>query len=118
MDQSGASGQLGREQLEKILASQTFQGAVRSQQLLRFLVDAASQNRTDRLKEYTLGVEALGRGEAFDPRTDPIVRAEASRLRSRLDKYYATEGQADTVPSQAAQGHVCPSVRGAVTQDD
>jgi hypothetical protein len=38
-----------------------------------------------RLKEYTLGAEALGRGTSFDPRTDPIVRAEVSRLRGRLD---------------------------------
>ena len=118
MNDAAESGQRGREQLEKILASQTFQGAVRSQQLLRFLVDAASQNRTDRLKEYTLGVEALGRGEAFDPRTDPIVRAEASRLRSRLDKYLRDGGSGGHGPSQAAQGHVCPSVRGAVNQDE
>ena len=69
-------------QLEKVLASDAFQGATRSTTLLRFLVDAVVKGRTDRLKEYTLGAEGLGKGEAFDPRTDPIVRAEASRLRA------------------------------------
>ena len=51
MDRWAEAGQFGREQLEKILASQTFQGAVRSQTLLRFLVEAALENRADRLKD-------------------------------------------------------------------
>ena len=64
------------EQLERMLASETFAGAERSRVLLRFLVEHAVRNQPDRLKEYTIGSEALGRGDSFDPRTDPIVRAE------------------------------------------
>ena len=56
---------------------------------------AALDGRAHYLKEYTLGAEALGRGESFDARIDPIVRVEASRLRGRLELYYATEGAAD-----------------------
>ena len=96
------------EQLERILASQTFHGAERSRTLLRFLVEQALDDRADRLKEYTLGAEALGRGEAFDPRTDPIVRAEASRLRNRLDRYYATDGQVDPVLIALPKGSYVP----------
>jgi Tol biopolymer transport system component len=84
-----------RGQLEIVLASTVFQGATRSSKLLRFLVEYTVQGKTDELKEYTLGSAALGRGESFDPRTDPIARVEASRLRGRLDHYYATEGQSD-----------------------
>ena len=96
------------EQLERMLASDTFAGAERSRVLLRFLVERAVENQSDRLKEYTIGSEALGRGDSFDPRTDPIVRAEASRLRSRIERYYATDGVADTVLVTLPKGSYVP----------
>jgi Tol biopolymer transport system component len=95
-------------QLERVLESTTFRGAERSKSLLRFIVQEGLQGRADRLKEYTLGSEALGRGEQFDPRTDPIARVEASRLRSRLDVYYATEGLGDTVRISLPKGGYTP----------
>jgi eukaryotic-like serine/threonine-protein kinase len=104
------SARLMREQLERILASQTFHGAERSRTLLRFLVEQVLRDRADRLKEYTLGAEALGRGEAFDPRTDPIVRAEASRLRNRLDRYYTTDGQVDSLLIALPKGSYVPQL--------
>jgi hypothetical protein len=84
-------------ELERVLASPVFEGAGRARALLRFVVEETLNDRADRLKEYTLGAETLGKGDALDPRTDPIVRAEVSRLRSRLERYYAIEGQADPV---------------------
>jgi hypothetical protein len=98
------------EQLDRMLASDTFAGAERSRALLRFIIEQASANQSDRLKEYTIGSEALGRGDAFDPRTDPIVRAEASRLRSRLERYYASEGRADAVIVGLPKGSYVPQV--------
>jgi hypothetical protein len=100
------------EQLGKILASALFENAGRSRALLKFVVEAAVNNQADRLKEYTLGAEALGRGDSFDPRTDPIVRAEASRLRSRLERYYAAVGQADPIII-ALQRQLCAAVSGS-----
>ena len=96
------------EQLERMLASATFAGAERSRVLLRFLVEHGVENQADRLKEYTIGSEALERGDSFDPRTDPIVRAEASRLRSRIERYYATDGAADTVLITLPKGSYVP----------
>ncbi len=95
-------------QLEQILESATFHGAERSRTLLQFIVGETLRGRADRLKDYTLGSEALGRGERFDPRTDPIARVEASRLRSRLDVYYATEGMADPVRILLPKGGYTP----------
>ena len=83
------------EQLGRILSSKAFEGAERSQKLLRYLVEHALSGQTASLKEYTLGTEVLGKSTSFDPRIDTIVRAEASRLRGRLEKYYASEGQND-----------------------
>lgn len=83
------------EQLEKVLASDAFRSAGRSSRLLRFLVEHAVNGQADRLKEYTIGADALERGESFDPRIDSIARVEVSRLRTRLERYYASEGRGD-----------------------
>jgi serine/threonine-protein kinase len=96
------------EHLEKVLASEAFRTAGRSQRLLRFLVEQTVQGQADRLKEYTLGSEALGRGESFDPRIDSIARVEVSRLRSRLEQYYATEGRNDALIIVLPKGSYVP----------
>src|SRR5207249_11528153 len=85
-------------QLEKILSSQSL-GAVGSQaaRLLRFVVERTLEGREDEIKESVLGVEVFGR-RSFDPRTDPIVRVEASRLRQKLTSYYQSEGKEDGLP--------------------
>lgn len=100
-----------------MLASAAFRGANRSGTLLRFIVGAALEGRGHYLKEYTLGVEALGRGASFDARVDPIVRVEVSRLRSRLDLYYTTEGAADQLLIGLPKGSYVPqfSLRGSAT---
>jgi hypothetical protein len=99
------------EQLERMLASDTFSGAERSRVLLRFLVEHAVANQSNRLKEYTIGSEALGRGDSFDPRTDPIVRAEASRLRNRIERYYAANGRTDEVLITLPKGSYVPQLQ-------
>jgi len=68
-----------RRQLDKIVSSKAFAPSSRSASLLRFVVERNLDGNADQLKEYTLGAKALGRGDGFDPRIDPIVRAEASR---------------------------------------
>jgi hypothetical protein len=97
-----------RSELEKVVSSAAFQGAGRSGKLLRFLVERTVSGLGDQLKEYTVGAEALGRGEAFDPRTDSIVRVEASRLRTRLDLYYSSEGRMDPARIVLPKGSYVP----------
>ena len=104
------------EQLDRVLGSTAFRGAERSTALLRYVVGRALEGDTDRLKEYTLGVEALGRDEGFDPRTDPIVRAEASRLRTRLERYYASDGRHDPVDIVLPKGSYVPQFLDRIEQ--
>lgn len=108
MDHGGIAPREVEAHLERVLASATFRGAERSRRLLRFIVEQTLQGRADSLKDYTLGAEALGRGGDFDPRTDPIARVEASRMRSRLDVYYATEGASDQVRIVVPKGGYVP----------
>ncbi|WP_321474927.1 tetratricopeptide repeat protein [uncultured Paludibaculum sp.] len=63
--------------------------------LLRFVVKHSLAGQAADLKEYLLGVEVFDRTSAFDPRTDPIVRVEARRLRAKLKAYYEGEGLED-----------------------
>src|SRR5690348_2061172 len=83
-------------QLEKILASPSFGNGSQASRLLRFVVERTLEGREEEIKESVLGVEVFGR-QSFDPRTDPIVRVEASRLRQKLTGYYQSEGKQDAV---------------------
>jgi TolB-like protein len=85
-----------REQLERILANSEFAQSERMCRFLRLAVEYSLENRACELKEYLIGVEVFDR-PSFDPRLDPIVRVEARRLRSKLDKYYEGEGSKDEI---------------------
>lgn len=108
MEPPQPSAHVLRATLDRVLASAAFRSANRSSTLLRFIVTSALDGRAQYLKEYTLGAEALDRGERFDPRIDPIVRVEMSRLRGRLELYYAKEGAGDDVVITLPKGTYVP----------
>jgi Tol biopolymer transport system component len=114
---SGAGAQEVLSHLEQILGSATFSGAKNQQRLLRFLVKALLEGEAPHLKEYSLGVEVFGRGADFDPRLDPIVRVEASRLRSRLHKYYEAEGHGSTLVIDLPRGGYVPAIQTVPAHD-
>jgi Tol biopolymer transport system component len=97
-----------RAQLDRILASAAFAEAERASRVLRFVVTRALDGRADQIKESVIGVEVLGRSPSFDPKTDPIVRVEAGRLRGRLNSYYLNEGNGDTVQIAMPKGGYVP----------
>jgi len=82
-----------RQYLDRLLASATFQQVDRLKRFVSFIVSEALAGRRDQLKEYVIGVQVFGKEASFDPRTDPIVRVQARRLRARLTRYYREEGQ-------------------------
>ena len=99
------------QELERIAASDSFRKAERCMRLLRYLTDRTIDGQESRLKEYTLGVAVFDRSEAFDPRTDPVVRLEARRLRLKLAEYYQAEGLADPVIIELPKGAYVPHFR-------
>src|SRR4029077_14223370 len=86
-----------RGALDKITGSEVFRHSPQLIAFLRFVVEAALRGESERIKGYTIAVEALGRRADFDPQYDPIVRTEAGRLRRALERYYAGPGAADPV---------------------
>ena len=74
--------------MRRVLRSTTFRNATTLQQLVSFLASRSIAGAAENLKEYTIGVEALGRKSDFDPKIDPIVRVQSHRLRIKLKEYY------------------------------
>jgi TolB-like protein/Flp pilus assembly protein TadD len=96
------------EHLERILASPTFRQGDRLKRFLTFIVSEAVAGRRHELKEYVIGVQVFGKEETFDPRTDPIVRVQARRLRAKLVRYYRDEGRADETLIELPKGGYAP----------
>jgi TolB-like protein/Tfp pilus assembly protein PilF len=103
--------QLIRAELDRILASKGFIHSRRAASFLRFIVEYAIEGRGDELKEYVVGLEVFNRKPSYDPRTDPIVRVEALRLREKLAKYYETDGRGDPVRIELAKRSYVPAFR-------
>ena len=93
----------------RVLASAAFLASPNLAAFLRFVVEATLSGQSDRIKGYTIGTEALGRGSDFDPQTDPIVRVEAGRLRRTLYSYYANDGADDPIVIALPIGSYVPT---------
>lgn len=99
------------EQLQRVLDSPLFANAPTLSRFLRHVVEHRLGTDGAPLKEYTLGVEVLGRGSDFDPRLDTIVRTQARRLRAKLEEYYRGPGCDDPILIEMPKGHYAASVR-------
>lgn len=97
-----------RAQLALILDSADFDATSRERRFLSHVVEEALSGRGDRIKAYSIAVEVFGRGEAFDPQTDPIVRIEAGHLRRALERYYLTAGHTDPILITIPKGGYVP----------
>src|SRR5713101_5821667 len=90
------NGELLIAQVDRILQSDTFRSSDALRRLLRFLAEKTASGEADQLKEYSVGIDALGKSPEYDPRHASSVRIQVSRLRQKLAEYYRTEGKADT----------------------
>src|SRR5947207_13959707 len=97
-----------RSELQSVLASGIFDRAPSLAQLLTYVCSKYFEGESEQIKEYSIGVEALGRGAEFDPKRDSIVRVEAHRLRKRLRDYYCKEGIGHAVHIVIPPGHYTP----------
>ena len=102
------SDKVVRQQLSRVLASKTFSQVERLKRFIGFIVGETVSGRGGELKEYVIGVQVFGKEPSFDPRTDPIVRVQARRLRTRLARYYRDEGQNDELIIDLPKGGYAP----------
>jgi TolB-like protein len=107
-EEQGASSDVVRTELRRILASPHFDASRRNRAFLAYVVEEALEGRADRIKAYAIATSVFGRDESFDPQLDSIVRIEAGRLRRSLERYYLTEGRKDLIRIDIPRGRYMP----------
>jgi serine/threonine-protein kinase len=95
-------------QVDTLTASPIFKSSAQLCRFLRYVVGRALAGDTGSLKENLLGTEVFDRGIRYDPRTDPVVRVEARRLRAKLDEYYSAGGARDPIVIRIPKGSYVP----------
>ncbi|WP_160144023.1 hypothetical protein [Chryseolinea soli] len=95
-------------QLRRILNSAPIMNSSVLTQFLNFVVSETLAGRSDSLKEYTIGVQALKKDADFNPQIDSIVRIHAGRLRRALKEYYYEAGQNDPIVIDIPKGSYTP----------
>lgn len=111
---SSPSPEVVRQQLQAILTSRRFVTVARARRFLTYIVEQTLAGQTDGIKELVLGTEVFDRSGDFDPKTDPIVRVEAGKLRKRLEEYYADEGISAPVRIEVPKGAYVPQFQYSV----
>lgn len=99
-----------RAQLERIVSSKEFHGGGRGAVLLRYVVEETLAGRAERIRGYSIAIEAFKRDESFT-QDDPVVRIEAARLRRALERYYLVAGQNDPIRIEVPKGGYGPTFR-------
>ncbi|MFT5045389.1 MAG: hypothetical protein ACI8UP_002360 [Porticoccaceae bacterium] len=83
-----ADESLIRAELDRVLADRRFSGAPQMSAFLSYIVNQTLLGDADRIKAFSVGVDALGKPDSFDAQTDPSVRVLALRLRRTLATMY------------------------------
>lgn len=99
-----------REELWRIVESETFRASKRSQEFLKYTVEKALGNHFDELKERVIGSALFGRPADYDTGTDSIVRVIANETRRRLHQFYQEDGQSRRIRIELPLGSYIPIV--------
>jgi adenylate cyclase len=100
--------QVIQDALQRVLASRDFRNSERKRRFLKFVVQETLAGRADRIKAYSIALDAFDRDPSFNPGADPVVRIEAGRLRRCLEHYYLGEGAADRIRITIPKGSYVP----------
>src|SRR5262245_60745616 len=97
-------------QLTRILESPQFRSSKRCSHFLRYVVERASENHFEGLKERALGIEVFERDPQYDTNQDPVVRTTAGEVRKRLAQYYLEPGHEDEPRISLPAGSYVPEI--------
>src|SRR5713101_1697147 len=106
----GQSRQIVLAQLARILDSPQFRSSKKCSLFLRYVVEHASDNHPECLKERVLGVEVFKRDPQYDTNQDPVVRGTAGEVRKRLAQYYLEPGRAEELRISMPAGSYVPEI--------
>jgi adenylate cyclase len=98
-----------RSVLENILASPQFISSPQVSATLRYVVEETLEDRSNRIKAYSIAIDVLEKTEEFDPSANPIVRVLAGRLREALAGFYeSTAGLEQPIVITVPKGSYVP----------
>jgi len=78
--------------VERIAASRSFGRAERLKDLLVYLTERTSSQPGTEVQEHEIRTAVFGRAADASTREDTIVRVQVSKLRKKLEDYFASEG--------------------------
>jgi TolB-like protein/tetratricopeptide (TPR) repeat protein len=99
-----------REHVRRLLQFRGFVHARQLSSLLSYTIEETLAGRGAQIKEITIGIDVFGRPPSFDPRVDPIVRVQATKLRIRLKEYYESEGAGEALRIAFPKGGYVPVI--------
>jgi len=111
INSSKVSTRQSRDALRRVLDSGFLDTSPKLEEFLRFVVTEETEGRGEEINAQAIAVRALGRPQSFDPRSDPVVRVFAGRLRAALASYYDGPGQNDPVCISIPKGSYRPLFR-------
>jgi tetratricopeptide (TPR) repeat protein len=100
-----------RPLVDRIAESPGFRRSSRLKRFLRYVTEQAVNSPGQPLKEIQVAMAVFDKDASFEPRLDPIVRVEASRLRLRLLEFYVQSESAESIVIEIPQGGYVPSFR-------
>jgi len=94
--------------LQRLINNKNLRLSERNKRFLAFVVSETLEGRSQRIKAYSIGLDVFGRPDNFNPAVDPIVRIEATRLRTALSCYYDGPGALDDIRITLPAGGYIP----------
>jgi tetratricopeptide (TPR) repeat protein len=95
-------------ELAAIMTDRRFAAAERNASFLRYVVEETLEGRANEIKEIVIASDVYGRAGNYDPKSDSIVRVEATRIRQKLRSYYENEGRSARVRIHLPSGSYVP----------
>jgi hypothetical protein len=100
-----------RTELDRVLQSKVFARSERCCRFLTYVSELTLSGQASRINEHLIGIEVFGRGSAYSPAEDAIVRRQAYALRYKLEEYYSNGGRNDPIRIALPTGHYVPVFR-------
>jgi hypothetical protein len=99
--------------IERVAASPHFSRSSRLCDFIKFVTQETLLGRGEQLNEQRIGVNVFERRVDYDSTEDNIVRSHASRLRQRLEAYFAAEGRNESLRVTLPRGSYVPRFENA-----
>lgn len=95
--------------LVTVLESSGLKTSPSLRKILEYVVTEELEGRGEKIKAYSIGLDALGKPSSFNPQMDPSIRVNFGRLRLALDLHYSNEGQGDSIRIEIPKGTYRPN---------